>query len=111
MCRKITGGVTSLNLTVPTSAFKLTSGILKTVRTKHVDEDFDFSLAFCGDCGSPIYVVPHWQPQPDIVVIQVGTLDNVSLLELRPKVELNVKHRLQWVEQLEGSEQRQAYTG
>lgn len=111
-CRKITGGTTSLNLTVPSKAFQLTSGsgALKTVKTKHMDEGFEFSLSFCPECGSPIYAVPHFEPQPDIVVVQAGTLDDVSSLEKTPATELNVKHRLPWVAQIDGAAQKEKYT-
>jgi hypothetical protein len=95
-------------LTVPTNAFELQSGNLKTVRTTHIDEGFEFSLAFCDDCGSPIYAVPHWDGF-DNVVIQVGTLDDPTVLEMPPKTELNTKCRLGWVDRLEGADQRQAY--
>lgn len=108
-CRKITGGVASLNLTVATKVFELQSGNLKTIRTTHIDEGFEFTLAFCADCGSPIYAMPHGDPQFDIVVMQVGTIDSPALLEMPPKVELNAKCRLGWVKKLEGAEQRQAY--
>jgi hypothetical protein len=71
-CRKITGGTTSVNLTVPSTSFILDSGILKTITTKHLDEGFDFSLWFCEDCGSPIYAVPLPQARPEVKIIQVG---------------------------------------
>ncbi|KIW75849.1 hypothetical protein Z517_10594 [Fonsecaea pedrosoi CBS 271.37] len=108
-CRKITGAVASLNLNVPAKAFTLTSGKLKTVKTKHVDEGFEFSLSFCPECGSPIYAIPHGLGAQDVLVIQVGTLDDASVLEKVPAVEMNVKHRLQWVKEVEGAEQREKY--
>jgi hypothetical protein len=88
----------------------LASGNLKTVRTKHVDEGFEFSLSFCEDCGSPIYAVPHSTPQPEIVIIQVGTLDDISLLEKAPVAELNVRHRLAWIQPIDGAAQKEKYT-
>lgn len=106
-CRKITGGTTSLNLTVPATAFILKSGSLKTVTTRHIDEGFEYSLSFCEECGIPIYAVPQFLP--DKRVIQVGTLDDVGLLEQKPATEINVKHRLGWVGEVDGAEQRQKY--
>ncbi|KIV82926.1 hypothetical protein PV11_04991 [Exophiala sideris] len=106
-CRKITGATTSLNLTVSATAFVLKSGNLKTVTTKHIDEGFEYSLSFCEDCGSPIYAVP--QSVPDKRVMQVGTLDDIELLEQKPTAELNVKHRLGWVGQIDGAEQKEKY--
>ncbi|OAP57078.1 hypothetical protein AYL99_09191 [Fonsecaea erecta] len=108
-CRKITGAFTSLNLTVPSKAFALTNGSLKTVKTTHADEGFEFALAFCPDCGSPIYAVPYWAGPQDILVIQVGTLDDADVLEKVPAVEMNVKHRLGWVKDVEGAEQKEKY--
>ena len=107
-CRKITGGFSSLNLTIPADAFKLTNGTLKTVKSTHVDEGFEFSLTFCPECGSPIYAVPAG-PR-DIVIIQVGTLDTGGVLERVPTTELNVKHRLGWVQNVEGAKQNEKYT-
>ncbi|KIW53016.1 hypothetical protein PV05_08621 [Exophiala xenobiotica] len=107
-CRKITGGTTSVNLTVPSTHFVLDSGTLKTVTTRHVDEGFEFSLSFCEGCGSPIYAVP--QARPGVKIIQVGVLDDGDLLDKTPDVELNVKYRPAWVQQVSGAEQRERYT-
>ncbi|KAK5300143.1 hypothetical protein LTR99_006890 [Exophiala xenobiotica] len=110
-CRKITGGTTSVNLTVPSTSFILDSGTLKAITTKHVDEGFDFSLSFCEGCGSPIYAVPLPQARPEVKIIQVGVLDDDGdLLGKRPDVELNVKYRPAWVQQVSGAEQRERYT-
>jgi hypothetical protein len=88
----------------------LTSGNLKTLKTKHVDEGFEFSLSFCEECGSAIYAVPHPPPQPDIVIIQAGTIDDVDVLDKPPVTELNVKHRLGWIHPIDGAEQRVRYS-
>ena len=96
-------------MTVPSLAFTLNSGSLKTCRTKHTDEDFELSLAFCADCGSPIYAVPHREGWGDDVVIQAGCLDEEMLLEVTPRTELNIKYRLGWVREVEGAEQRHGY--
>ncbi|EXJ72136.1 uncharacterized protein A1O5_04640 [Cladophialophora psammophila CBS 110553] len=108
-CRKITGAVMSLNLTVSSKSFSLTNGTLKTVKTTHCDEGFEFSLAFCQECGSPVYAVPHWAGAQDILVIQVGTLDDANVLQRAPAVEMNVKQRLGWVKEVEGAEQKEKY--
>ncbi|GKT49609.1 uncharacterized protein ColSpa_09790 [Colletotrichum spaethianum] len=109
-CRKITGATTSLNLTVPLSDFALLAGTPKTFTTRHCDDGFEFSMVFCGDCGSPIYDMPLGGPQPPVAVIQVGTLDDGGVLEATPVTELNVKHRLGWVREVGGAVQRQGYT-
>ena len=74
-----------------------------------MDEGFEFSVHFCEECGSSIYAVPYGSPVADILVIQVGTLDEVDLLQRKPAVELNVSHRLSWVLPLQGAEQKQNY--
>lgn len=94
-------------MTVPATDFILDGGSLKSCTTKHFDEDFEYSLFFCEDCGSPVYARPLWLP--DKCVIQVGLLDDMELLEKTPKVELNVKHRFQWLQPVHGAEQREKY--
>jgi hypothetical protein len=94
-------------------SFTLKKGELKKVRTRHFDEGFEFSTAFCADCGSPIYGQPHPKeagaPQPGIVVIQVGTLDDVGPLETTPVQEINIKHRLPWLTQIDSAVQKRTY--
>lgn len=98
---------------MPDSGFTLKAGDLKKIRTTHIDEGFDFSVAFCGDCGSPVYGQPHPQsaeaPELGIKVIQIGLLDDIGPLEAKPALEINVKHRLGWCSQIDSAEQRQTY--
>lgn len=110
-CRKISGATGSVNLAIPIASFALTKGELKKVRTTHIDEGFEFSIAFCGDCGSPIYGQPHPKegPQSPIVVIQVGTLDDSGPLEAIPVQEINIKHRLPWVGKIDTALQKRTY--
>ena len=107
-CRKATGGTTSLNLTVPSSAFILKSGNLRTVTKKHLDEGFEFSLSFCEECGSPIYTALC--AQPSIKIIQAGTLDDEFIMETVPAVELNIWKRVGWMNQVDLAEQKNRYT-
>jgi len=107
-CRKITGSYVSLNLSVPATSFSLTSGNLKTVSREHVDyKGFKFSLCFCPDCGSPIYAKPGGQE--NMIIIQVGALDDVALLEKKPTVEMNTKNKLGWVHDIDGAKQLEGY--
>ena len=95
-------------------SFKLRKGSLKSKRHTHVDEGFQFALAFCGDCGSPIYAEPYFDPDAEPgsgpYVVQVGTLDSTGPLVAIPVKELNVKHRLGWVGALAGAEQKKEYS-
>lgn len=106
-CRKITGATTSLNLTVPATAFTLNSGTLKTVKSKHMDEGFDFQLSFCEACGSPIFAEAPFLP--DQRIIQAGTLDDEEYLQRAPATELNVKHRPHWIKSVDDAGQKEKY--
>jgi hypothetical protein len=111
-CRKISGATGSLNLVVPIASFNLKAGELKKIRTTHCDEGFEFTVAFCGDCGSPIYGQPHPKTAgapAEVVAIQVGTLDDVGPLETTPVQEINVKHRLPWVGEIDCAVQKRTY--
>ncbi|KIV86885.1 hypothetical protein PV11_02467 [Exophiala sideris] len=94
-------------MTVPATAFILNSGTLKTVKTQHMDEGFDFALSFCEDCGSPIYAEAQFLP--DKRIIQVGTLDDEEYLQQIPAAELNVNHRLHWIKPVDNAGQREKY--
>ena len=110
-CRKISGGTGSLNLVVPDTTFTVTKGELRKVRTAHLDEGFEFTIAFCADCGSPIYGLPHPNEgaQPPIVVIQVGTLDDIGPIETTPVQEINIKHRVPWIGKIDSAVQKRTY--
>ncbi|KAJ3545292.1 hypothetical protein NM208_g2581 [Fusarium decemcellulare] len=112
VCRKITGGSTSHNLTVPYSAFTLKTGELKVYQATHFDEGFEIWLHFCPTCSSPIFAEASGNPPApdDPVFIQGGTLDDTIPLEATPVAELNVKHRLSWIGQIANAEQRQGYS-
>ncbi|KAG6990710.1 hypothetical protein FocnCong_v020501 [Fusarium oxysporum f. sp. conglutinans] len=111
-CRKITGATTSLNLPVQASAFKLQKGKLKNTTNTHVDEGFQFTVAFCRDCGSPIYaeafIGPNAAAESNTLIFQAGTLDDAGPLEAPPAEELNIKYRLTWVGVVAGANQWQA---
>ncbi|KAK7570741.1 hypothetical protein V3481_019282 [Fusarium oxysporum f. sp. vasinfectum] len=111
-CRKIAGATTSLNLPVQASAFKLQKGKLKNTTNTHVDEGFQFTVAFCRDCGSPIYaeafIGPNAAAESNTPIIQAGTLDDAGPLEAPPAEELNIKYRLTWVGVVAGANQWQA---
>src|ERR1700761_9128087 len=108
MCRKITSAYTSANVDIPASNFHLKSGELKRIRTTHKDDGFEFSILFCPDCGSSIYAEPHIEGWKDAIIIQAGTFDDVTV-EQRPAVELNTKHRMPWITEVEGAEQKDGY--
>lgn len=108
MCRKITGATTSLNLSIPSTTFTLTSGKLKFLRTTHSDDGFEFKLAFCENCGTPIYVELEGT-MSGVYVVQAGSLDDTSPLEAVPAEELNIKHRMKWISAIDGAVQKEGY--
>ncbi|KAH7063125.1 hypothetical protein B0J12DRAFT_735053 [Macrophomina phaseolina] len=91
------------------AAFKLTAGALKTVAARHIDEGFEFTTAFCGECGSTIYALPPGDAPPKIVLVQAGTLDDALPIEVAPERELNVKDRPDWVSAVKGAVQCRTY--
>ena len=56
MCRKITSTTTSLNLSILSIIFTLTSSKLKFLRTIYSNNRFEFKLAFCENCSTLIYI-------------------------------------------------------
>ena len=95
---------------MPFANFTLRTGTLKRIRTTHVDDQFEFSILFCPDCGSAIYAEPHIERLEGVVILQAGTLDEpVEILQMAPGKELNVKHRMGWMGRAEGAEQREGY--
>lgn len=58
---------------------------------------------FCKTCGTLMYRVGD----PRAAILRIGTVDDFSLHEtkLRPKKEIFVKDRVEWVSAVEGVEQ------
>jgi hypothetical protein len=111
-CRKISGATYSVNLTVPVSDFSLTRGELKKYRTKHPEAGFEYSLSFCPECSTPVYAEVHpseGAPAVGTVVLQVGTLDDPTLLEHTPAEEMNINHRVQWSAPIPSAKQKRTY--
>lgn len=111
-CRKISGATYSANLTVPVSDFRITRGELKKYRTKHPEAGFEYSLSFCPECSTPVFAEVHGADVAsslDSIVLQVGTLDDSTLLERTPAEEMNINHRVQWSAQIPSAKQKRTY--
>lgn len=68
------------------------------------------TLSFCGQCGSAIHAEAEMgEASPKAYIVQMGTLDDIGPLEFLPSIELNIKHRLNWLQCIEGAEQRKGY--
>ncbi|KAJ8110401.1 hypothetical protein ONZ43_g5879 [Nemania bipapillata] len=104
-CRKITGSTYSTNLIVAGPNFKLLSGVPKTI-AKMADSGREIVSHFCGDCGSTL-----WRDGAsfgDAKIVKAGTLDDIDALEsAQPAAELFSNHRVSWVKEVAGAEQKQ----
>jgi len=102
-CRKISGSAFSVNLMVPTDGFKVT-GSPKAITTSETDSGNSITSYFCPDCGSTLY--RDGESNPALKVVKVGVLDDYEALNTaKPAAELFVKHRVEWVPEMEGAGQ------
>ncbi len=90
-CQKSSGTAYIAAMRVPAASFQITQGAPKTYIGK-ADSGNAITRAFCGECGSPLYV--QVATRPDIVGLRVGTLDDPS--EFRPEADIFVKSAQPW---------------
>ncbi len=90
-CQRSSGTAYIAAMRVPASGFRITQGAPKRYVGK-ADSGNAITRAFCGDCGSPLYV--QVATRPDIVGLRVGTLDDPS--EFRPEADIFVKSAQPW---------------
>ena len=69
-CQRSSGTAYIAAMRVPASGFRITQGAPKRYIGK-ADSGNAITRAFCGDCGSPLYV--QVATRPDIVGLRVGT--------------------------------------
>ena len=93
-CQRQSGSAFALSLNVPTEAFSLVSGELKTFTTV-CDSGRTKECAFCGSCGTRIYHRGKWG-----MSIKAGTLDDTS--NLSPNAHYWTKRKQPWVQIPEG---------
>ena len=74
-CQRSSGTAYIAAMRVPAAGFRITRGAPKRYVSKS-DAGNEITRAFCGDCGSPLYV--QVSTRPDIVGLRVGTLDDPS---------------------------------
>ncbi|KAG8665212.1 hypothetical protein FPOAC2_14466 [Fusarium poae] len=106
-CRKITSGVASLNWTVPSTAMRYIQGSPKSYTKKHGEKGFLFTVSFCGSCGSVLAC--SLPDKENIVVIQAGILDDPAVLMQTPTTELNITHRVMWLDPVGSTQQKEGY--
>ena len=90
-CQKSSGTAYIAAMRVPADSFRITQGAPKRFVSK-ADSGNEITRAFCGDCGSPLYV--QVSTRPDIVGLRVGTLDEPA--EFRPEADIFVKSAQPW---------------
>lgn len=90
-CQRQTGSAFAAGLRVPASGFRITQGTPKRY-VKSADSGHAVTRAFCGDCGSTLYV--QVATRPDLVGLRVGTLDDPS--GFRPEANIFVKSAQPW---------------
>ena len=90
-CQRSSGTAYIAAMRVPASGFRITQGEPKRYVGK-ADSGNAITRAFCGECGSPLYV--QVATRPDIVGLRVGTLDDPG--EFRPEADIFVRSAQPW---------------
>ena len=90
-CQRSSGAAYIAAMRVPADRFRITRGAPKCY-VSEADSGNEITRAFCGDCGSPLYV--QVSTRPDIVGLRVGTLDDPS--GFRADADIFVKSAQPW---------------
>ena len=88
-CQRQSGSAFGMSLAVAPTAFKLSSGVLKTFEVK-CDSGRIKTCAFCPDCGTRIY-----HQTGNGMSLKAGTLDDTSWLN--PEAHYWTKRKQSWV--------------
>jgi hypothetical protein len=97
---------------VPKDKFRITSGSssLKSYSKPH-ESGMNLTIFFCEDCGTGIYKEADADMFQGIVVVQVGTLDDMNALnQAQPDEELYIKHRASWLPKIPSAGQIQEFS-
>ncbi|WP_326541016.1 GFA family protein [Pseudorhodoferax sp.] len=97
-CQGHSGAAFRANIPAPAAGFRLLRGAPRS-HTKTADSGNQRLLAFCGDCGSPLYACAVENPAS--YSLRVGTLKQRGELG-RPLREIWTRRRLPWLGPLEG---------
>ncbi|KAJ5738116.1 hypothetical protein N7493_001271 [Penicillium malachiteum] len=108
-CRKISGSTYTTNLLFAEANFSLISGTLKQCTAKH-ENGMVLTLHFCENCGTTIYKTASLDIFAGVIVLLAGTVDGGQGVEkAKPKSELWIKYRVDWLPSLEGVTQVQEF--
>ncbi len=93
MCQKSTGSAFMVMAGFPRTAFRITKGEPKLYRSSSIKDK-----SFCADCGSLLFdqfLVPTGSTGPDMIWVQVGTLDHPEAVSIG--FHTGVESQLPWV--------------
>ena len=99
-CQKLTGTVFRAGIFSLPGTFRLKSGTPKTY-LKTAESGNKRFLAFCSDCGSPIYSMAD-EPNPSIYGLRVGGLDQRAEFS-PPKGQIWCRSALSWSMDISGA--------
>jgi hypothetical protein len=109
-CRRLTGSAYTTNILVPENRFKITAGTPKTYSTKQ-DSGMTLTYSFCGTCGCTVSKVGDAEAFKDIVIVQAGSLDEVSAFDgMAPQAELWTSRRAAWLPAMDGKGQMKEFS-
>ncbi|KAH8808682.1 Mss4-like protein [Xylogone sp. PMI_703] len=89
---------------VPKSNFSVTQGELKEW-TKKSDHGNDITNHFCGTCGTTLFRTGGSPVNANNIGLRAGVLDDQSILDTPPAIEVYVERRPPWIKQVEGAVQ------
>ncbi|KAI1780813.1 Mss4-like protein [Hypoxylon cercidicola] len=87
---------------VPKDSFSVTQGEPKTY-TKVSDHGTRITNHFCATCGTTLYRSGGGEATRDKIGVRAGVLDDQSLLDTPPAIEVYVEKRPPWIKQVEGA--------
>jgi hypothetical protein len=90
-CQRQSGAASVAAIRVPAAQFILTKGTPKRF-VAQADSGNEITRAFCGDCGTPLFV--QVATRPDVVGLRVCTLDDPGWF--RPEADIFVKSAQPW---------------
>ena len=90
-CQRQSGSAYGAGLRLPAAGFRVTAGDPK-LYLKAADSGNTISRAFCGDCGTMVFL--RVSARPDLVAIRAGTLDDPSVF--RPEADIFVRSAQPW---------------
>ncbi len=91
-CQRQSGSAFGMSLLVRRGGFRVTEGTPRTFLRK-ADSGRDVECAFCPDCGTRLFHVPHYLK--DTLNVKPGTLDDTSWLA--PSLHCWTASRQPWV--------------